>query len=215
MQERTQYQQELIEIANSLEVADKLYGAGQFAEAAQIYKLAYTSLTRAVGQLDPDTIACLEKLADSYFSAERFGEALPHYKSLLSAGEQILGAAHPDVVAMAAKVSDIADMVDAPPGQAMPALKEGAARLTWSSIAALRPEDIQPTDWTSDWRLQQRIEDNSVFFDFASLNAEKRGTKPIPLPPAVPIHVDRRTRHFETESRPSWAHQESKQVRRA
>jgi hypothetical protein len=148
---RAELQQELSDLAILLKVADQDFEEGRYLKAAVTYKEALEILERSFGELDPDAIMCVQRLADSYTAAGQHQDALPLYKRLLTLGESILGAQHPDVLAMAAKVNGTSGKLDT--GESLPEMKKGAARVTYSSLAALKPEHIKPDEWVLDWEL--------------------------------------------------------------
>ena len=146
-------QQELSDLAKDLRLADQAYEQGKFAEAAQTYRRALETLELSLGDLDPDVVMCVQRLADAYYALARYDDALPLYKRLLSVGESVLGKEHPDVLAMQSKIGSTSGMVAS--AQNLPDMKQGAARLTHSSLATLKPEYIKPTDWALDWELNR------------------------------------------------------------
>lgn len=151
------FEQQLVEIANALESADNSYHAGRFDEAAPTYERALGLLEQAFGRLDPDTIACLQKLAEARYLSARYDQALPLYKRLLSVGQEVLGPNHADVKGMSQKVEEISQILagQAGLGVAPKAGDDRAARMTHSSIDALRPDNVSTNDWNADWRSQQ------------------------------------------------------------
>ncbi|MBC7999028.1 MAG: tetratricopeptide repeat protein, partial [Leptolyngbya sp.] len=152
-----EFEQQLAEIANALESADKYFNAGRFDDAARTFDRALYLLEDAFGRLDPDTIACLQKLAEAKFLSGRYEDALPLYKRLLSVGKEVLGPNHPDVKAMALKVEETAQLCDgrANAGAAAKIKDDRSARLSHSSIDALKPEHVPADDWNSDWKTDQ------------------------------------------------------------
>jgi len=148
---RAELQQELSDLAIVLKVADQDFEEGRYLKAAGTYKEALEILEASFGELDPDAIMCVQRLADSYTAAGQHQDALPLYKRLLTLGESILGAQHPDVLTMADKVHSTSGKLDT--GESLPEMKKGAARVTYSSLAALKPEHIKPDEWVLDWEL--------------------------------------------------------------
>ncbi|HEY9776448.1 MAG TPA: tetratricopeptide repeat protein [Planktothrix sp.] len=129
---------ELIEIASALEDADLTFARGNYADAVNVYRRALDLLEHAFGKEDPDTILALQKLGDALYLSSDYAGALPIYRRLLAAGEKILGENHHDVRAMAAKINETASIAESRNGAR--AKRDSAARLTYSSIAALRTE---------------------------------------------------------------------------
>src|SRR5580700_2747832 len=136
---RGDLQHELIEIASALEDADVAFAQGNYADAANVYRRAFDLLEHAFGAQDPDTISALQKLGDALYLSQDYPAALPVYKRLLDIGAAVLGPDHRDVRAMAAKVNETEAMASERTGAR--AQRDTAARLTHSSISALRAAD--------------------------------------------------------------------------